>query len=396
MLFRLSCFPRRSSPSLWAFGLMLVASAAQASVSVESIRKALENGQLDAAVRLVQQEKSQKPNDPQIRFFEGVVLAQQGQTDKAIETFRKLIEMHPGMLEAHNNLGVLYASKGKLEAARKALEAGLLVSSSVATLHRNLGDVQSQLARQTYARALQVDGKTRMAPPQLALLGSLEPGLLSSATAAAAQPKAPADPVKPVVAATAASSAPAQEVQTAAASPVQQAAGPSALPARQPALTGSSAVAAASAAVHASPPADSPVPAKAQASLETRPKSADSERDTAREQEKDKIRQAVTAWARAWSRKDMPAYFSAYAGNFTPNDKMSRARWEEERKLRILSKRKISVEIKSPKVTLTDASRATVQFQQIYESDNFKGNSRKHLEMIKLQGQWLIWRETVN
>lgn len=92
----------------------------------------------------------------------------------------------------------------------------------------------------------------------------------------------------------------------------------------------------------------------------------------------------------------MSAYLSAYASNFSPSEKMSRAKWEEERKLRILSKRKIAVEIKAFKVTMRDETRASVQFQQIYESDNFSGNSRKSLEMVKQQGQWLILRETVN
>lgn len=396
MLFRLLFSALRINHRLGILALTLATGSAGASLSTEPIRRALENGQLDLANKWVQQEKSLKPNDPQVRFFEAVVLAQQGQTDKAMEAFRKLTETHPGMLEAYNNLGVLYAAKGRLEEARKALEAGLLVSGSVATLHRNLGDVQSQLVRQSYAKALQVEGKNRTAPPQLALLGSLESSNFSAAPVVAALGARPGpDPIKPPAPASPPSaSAPAG---TSSAASTSGAASPPGAGVPVSAARPAAAVPAATAAA-ASAPASAPTSAPAQVNIEkspSQPLSADKTTKTP-DPENEKIRQAVTAWAKAWSRKDMSAYLSAYASNFSPSEKMSRAKWEEERKLRILSKRKIAVEIKAFKVTMRDETRASVQFQQIYESDNFSGNSRKSLEMVKQQGQWLILRETVN
>lgn len=91
----------------------------------------------------------------------------------------------------------------------------------------------------------------------------------------------------------------------------------------------------------------------------------------------------------------MPAYLSAYAADFVPAEKMSRAKWESERRLRIVSKKSILVEVSQVQITL-QGPKATVRFQQIYESDNFKGNSRKTLEMQKQGQRWLIVRETVN
>ena len=395
MLFRLSLLAPKAGLRFWLLALTLATSSAGASVSTEPIRRALENGQLDLANKWVQQEKSLKPNDPQVRFFEAVVLAQQGQTDKAMEAFRKLTETHPGMLEAHNNLGVLYAAKGRLEEARKALEAGLLVSGSVATLHRNLGDVQSQLVRQSYARALQVEGKNRTAPPQLALLGSLESDNFSAAPVVAAANARPGpDPVKtPAPASTPSASAPAGTSSPSGAASSASPSSPSGAGVPASAARPAVSVPAATAA-----PASAASSAPAQVNLEKRPSQPLSADKTTKipDPENEKIRQAVIAWAKAWSRKDMSAYLSAYASNFSPGEKMSRAKWEEERKLRILSKRKISVEIRAIKVTMRDETRASVQFQQIYESDNFSGNSRKSLEMVKQQGQWLILRETVN
>lgn len=91
----------------------------------------------------------------------------------------------------------------------------------------------------------------------------------------------------------------------------------------------------------------------------------------------------------------MPRYLAAYASSFTPADRMSRHKWESDRRSRIVSKKTISVTVNQLNIAL-HGDKATVRFQQIYESDNFKGNSRKTLEMVK-QGQlWLIVRETVN
>ena len=334
-----------------------------AAAQADAIRQALQSGQLEQAAKLVQQEKQNSPRDVQIRFLEGVIQAQQGQTDKAIESFRKLIESNPDVVEAHNNLGVLYASKGRLEDARKALEAGMHANASYAALHRNLGDVQSQLTKQTYAKALQLDSKTRAPSPQLSLLGSME-------SSASDTPLRSAVPLTVVAAATPTTPAP-----LAAAAPTP------ALRAEPPAATAV---------------ASAPVPAVKPAPEKTEPKPAHASKpERSDSTDTDAIRNAVMAWAKAWSRKDMDNYLEAYASSFVPPDRMARSRWESERRLRILSKKSISVEIKQLKIAV-DGKTATAQFQQIYSSDNFTGNSRKTLEMVKQGNRWLIARETVN
>lgn len=338
--------------------LIALAAPVMGAVQADAIRQALQSGQLEQAAKLLQQEKQNNPRDVQIRFLEGVVQAQQGQTDKAIESFRKLVESNPEIVEAHNNLGVLYASKGKLDHARKALEAGMLAHAGYATLHRNLSDVQSQLAKQTYAKALQVDGKSRSAAPQLSLLGSM--GLQPTG-----QPPASAPAVVATVPAAAAPPVPIIAPPLAAATPPVPAQPPKApaAPAAQP----------------AQPPRTTPQPPPERT-------------DTA---EVDAVRTAVQAWAKAWSHKDMEHYLEAYASSFVPSERQTRSKWEADRRLRILSKKSITVEVRQLKVTL-DGKSATAQFQQIYASDNFTGNSRKTLELVKQGGRWLIARETVN
>lgn len=372
--------PLGRHPLAWVMALGLASGHALGSSPAEGIRQALVSGQLEQAAKLVLQEKQRQPQDTEIRFLEGVIQAQQGQTDKAIETFRKLVESSPGLVEAHNNLGVLYASKGRLEDARKALEAGMLANASYAALHRNLADVQSQLVKQTYAKALQVDSKSRSAVAQLSLLASMQsrasgPSVeaLPPATAAASRPQpTPATPVASVAPSASAASA-------AAVSPPA--------PTTRPTASAATPVASVPTAQTVAEAAQTTRP-----SAEVRPKPSASVADAA---EAEAVRSAVLAWAKAWSRRDMNEYLQSYASNFVPAERLSRSQWEAERKQRILSKKSISVEIRQLKVKVEDKT-ATVQFQQVYSSDNFTGTSRKTLEMVKQGGRWLIVRETVS
>ena len=377
---------------VWALQVALGlagAMTAQAALSPQdSIKQAIQAGQLDQALKLVQQERQASPKDVQLRFLEGVIQAQQGQTDKAIETFKKLTESNPDLSEAYNNLGVLYASKGKLEESCANLEKALLTHPSYAAAHRNLSDIQSQLAKQTYAKALQVDSKVKNNTPQLTLLGSMDPSkrapaqALAPATPVAAAPAAP--PMAPTAPQTPAPApAPATDAtKVAAVAPVV--APQSATAAAAPASTKPIAAAAVT-----------PAPAApAVAAPKPEPKKEDAQQKQAKADSTD-IRNAVLAWAKAWSQKDMNRYLGAYASSFTPPDKMSRAKWESDRRTRIVSKKTISVDVNNFKVEAT-GNKATARFQQIYESDNFKGNSHKTLELVKQGDHWLITRETVN
>ncbi len=398
--------------ALWA-GCCQTGMAQTAAPAQEAIKKALQSGQLDQAAKLVQQERERAPKDVQMRFMEGVIQAQQGQTEKAIETFRQITQSQPELSEAYNNLGVLYAAKGRLEESKTYLEKALQTHPSYAAAHRNLSDVHSQLAKQNYAKALQVEPKLKQSPPQLTLLGSiaqdkrLQPPSTASTAIAANQPPAssltpsvPTAPSAPAMAA-AAASAPVANAKPLSVPPA--AVGTAAAPVR-PAVVAAATPPTAQTPKPAAPPAAAPAKSAGNLAAATAgpapsasaaPAAAAKPADNAGKDDQAAVKSAVTAWARAWSQKDMPKYLAAYAESFTPAEKMSRAKWESDRRARIVSKKTIAVGIHQLQITL-HGNKATVKFQQIYESDNFKGNSRKVLEMHKQGHQWLIVRETVN
>ncbi len=393
-------------------GLIGVTSAtwAQAPTAAEeSDKEALQGGQLDRAREPVQTERKNAPQAVQWRFMEGVVQAQQGQIDKAIETFKQIIQTHPDHSEAYNNLGVLYASKGELEASKTYLEKALQTHPSYAAAHRNLSDVHSQLAKQSYAKALQVDPKAKASAPQLTLLGSMgsqqrvqppAPNVASLArpAAPAAGPASGQAPTPASAAAPAASPAPASPPTVVAASAPSAstvAKATTSAPVTAPTTAASAAALAAASAKAAAPAKPSPtVAAAAPAAAPTSPPAA-TPADDARQADRAAIDKAVRDWAKAWSNKDMPRYYAAYASNFTPANRASRAQWESDRRIRIVSKKSISVEVREMKVSFTGET-ASARFQQLYSSDNLKGSSRKTLEMVRQGNRWLIVRESVN
>ena len=385
--------------SVGMIGATSAAWAQTPAAAEEAIKKALQTGQLAQARQLVQKERQNAPQAVQWRFMEGVIQAQQGQIDTAIETFTQITQTHPEHSEAFNNLGVLYASKGELETSKTYLEKALQTHPSYAAAHRNLSDVHSQLAKQSYAKALQVDPKAKASAPQLTLLGSM-----------GGQPRGQQPPAQNVASLTrpatpaagqASGQAPAATSNAASASAPTVAATPAAAAVNVAKAT-SSAPAAASTATASVPGAPSMAPAKPSANVAVAtPAAAPAASSTAkpaadaRQADRAAIEKSVRDWAKAWSNKDMPRYYAAYANNFIPANRASRSQWESDRRIRIVSKKSISVEVREMKVSFTGET-ASVRFQQLYTSDNLKGSSRKTLEMVRQGNRWLIVRESVN
>lgn len=367
--------------SLGLIGWASAAGAAAPAGAEEAIKKALQGGKLAEARQLVQKERQNAPQSVQWRFMEGVIQAQQGQTDKAIDTFKQIIQSHPDHSEAYNNLGVLYASKGQFETSKAFLEKALQTHPSYAAAHRNLSDVHSQLAKQNYAKALQVDPKAKASTPQLTLLGSM--GSLQRGQAPSATPTIAAASSPPASAVAKADSSVPAVTPAAPASAARAAAPAASAPAPAPAA----------APVAAAKPSPAPA-AAAPAAAKDAPPTAKPATD-ARQADRAAIDKAVRDWAKAWSNKDMPRYYAAYASNFTPANRASRAQWESDRRVRIVSKKSISVEVRDLKISFTGET-ASVRFQQLYTSDNLKGSSRKTLDMVRQGNRWLIVRESVN
>lgn len=343
----------------------------------DEIVKNLREGQLVQAAKLVAAERKSNPKDVDTWFLEGVVQAQSGQTEKAIATFTQITQAHPQHAESFNNLGVLAAAKGQLSEARTYFEKALRTNPSYAAVHKNLGDVNSQLAKSAYSKALLADANKKPATVQLSMLASTAEysgPAHAMPESASAKPTTVEAAVVPPPPATEPVKAP---TPPKVAEPVKPVA-----PVQTPAITAPAPSAGVK--LEAKPSATKPIPSPAPTTTEP----AASE-----EAERKQVEEALRSWAKAWSRKDMGQYLAAYSANFDPPGKMNRKTWEEERRIRIVGKRSIRVELSQFRIRVK-GTQAQAQFTQQYDSDSFKGRSTKTLSLVKEKGHWLISSET--
>ena len=107
------------------------------------------------------------------------------------------------------------------------------------------------------------------------------------------------------------------------------------------------------------------------------------------------VQDRVTAWAAAWSAKSFGQYAGFYAPAFEPADGSSRASWAQQRERRIAASKRVQVEVKNLKLREEGSDVLFAEFEQSYTSDTYSDVTQKSLKWIKVDGQWLIARETV-
>ena len=133
--------------------------------------------------------------------------------------------------------------------------------------------------------------------------------------------------------------------------------------------------------------------------------------------------EAVTArvndWASAWRYKDYDNYIKFYADTFSPEPPLTRDAWQKQRKARLLTPQKISLDIANLKVTC-DGDKAEATFDQDYSQTAYKLQKSKNalacdtcnskrivtkdfadkvnktLQFENIGGQYQIVRELVN
>jgi tetratricopeptide (TPR) repeat protein len=354
---------------LWAAAASVPLAAAAAApatapavAQTAEIQRLIKEGQHAQALKLIDESLARNPADAQMRFRRGVALSMLDRKAEALAVFQKLVEDHPDMPAPYNNMAVIYGAQGDYEKARQALEKAIRTNPAYATAYQNLGDVYAQLASQAYTKALQLDKADTSVQPKLALLRELSTGSATTPSSpAAARPAT--KPATPAMAAMPDSSPAAASVPGKPAAAARPASAPVPLAAAsRPAPAASAAPTSALAPAAASAPAA-------------------------------EVEAAVRAWAAAWSRRDMAAYYAAYTPEFS-GQAASRKAWEQDRRDRIASRKQIKVEIGDLTIHV-DGDRATAKFRQVYSSDALTAKSRKTLQLVRVNGRWLIRQEAV-
>jgi tetratricopeptide (TPR) repeat protein len=342
------------------------------------VSQLMRNGKLPEAMAKADQHLVAKPKDPQMRFLKGVIQRDTGKTTEAVATFTRLTEDYPELPEPYNNLAVLYAGQSQFDKARAALEMAIRTNPSYATAHENLGDVYAKLASQAYNKALQLDASNPAVPPKLALIREL----FSASGAKGQRPTLPAA-VSPAL--------PSPSTAVAApnlSKPPPTLPGPVLAKPQAPAVAATAAPAVAAPATTTAPAVVAPTQAATQSTAPAAASGAASASNGVKEAEA-----AVRAWASAWASKDVKSYLAAYGKEFDPPGSMKRGDWEDERRLRISSKSKISVKLDNLNVTV-NGNKATAKFRQDYKAGDLSVSSRKTLELQKTGDRWQIVKES--
>jgi len=92
-------------------------------------------------------------------FVRAQNLVSQGKPQQAISAYQSIINTHPQIPEAYNNLAALYLEQKNIQQAKIILEQGLKAHKGYARLYESLTAINIALARDAYSKALQIDLK---------------------------------------------------------------------------------------------------------------------------------------------------------------------------------------------------------------------------------------------
>jgi tetratricopeptide (TPR) repeat protein len=113
----------------------------------------IENEKPEEAVQQLEANLAKNPSDFQARFLIASLFKEMGDLERAIEAFKKVIEIEPGFAAAYNNLAYLYlANPGQLEQAYEAAKQARQLEPANPAIADTIGWIAFQ--REDYAGAM--------------------------------------------------------------------------------------------------------------------------------------------------------------------------------------------------------------------------------------------------
>ncbi len=153
-------------------GLLMLSFSAFAD-ELKDAEKLYKSGEYGPAMKEVDAWLATHPEEAKGRFLKGMILLGEKDQDEALKVFLKLTEDYPELPEPYNNIAVIYASRGEYDMAKNELEAAITAHPDYAKARENLGDIYVRLARQSYEKALKLDGSQTGLQQKLELLDQI-------------------------------------------------------------------------------------------------------------------------------------------------------------------------------------------------------------------------------
>ncbi len=108
----------------------------------------------DQKKSIEEEEKKRRTTEARLVNNGGVMSYHNGQYEKALELFKKAIDLDPSLTEAYNNLGLTYTEINEEEKATEAFKTAISLSPELAAAYNNLGYVFYRLG--SYREAIEM------------------------------------------------------------------------------------------------------------------------------------------------------------------------------------------------------------------------------------------------
>jgi tetratricopeptide (TPR) repeat protein len=103
-----------------------------------------ENGQTDEAIRQFREALRLKPEDAEAYYNLGIVLDKKGQMDEAIRQYQEAVRLKPDWAPVHNDLGIVLLNQGRVDEAVRQYQEAIRLKPDHAGAHYNLGNALFQ------------------------------------------------------------------------------------------------------------------------------------------------------------------------------------------------------------------------------------------------------------
>ena len=356
--------------------LLFVCSPA-AIAELKELRSLLEQKNYAAASEFGENLLGVKPDNQEALFLTAYALQMDQQPERAAALYRQMISSYPGLPEPRNNLAMILLQQEKYDEAVQLLVDALNTHPSYATSYRNLNEIYRAIASEAYRRAVSEPGNPQSFAGSIQLDAISQLDTRDQPVQLVALPQnPPVEPAQPVVE----GSTPTAETESI--SVTESAAEPESIAIAEPAAV-----------AEPSTPVEEPV-VESVAVAAPEINQATPVITQAPQVGKDFIEQRILDWAAAWSSKEFARYVEFYAADFRARFD-SHEQWLENRRQRINRPGDIIVEVSKIKLRVQDENRIVLDFEQRYESSNYRDRVIKRLVLGRFDNEWKITGERV-
>jgi Tfp pilus assembly protein PilF len=133
------------------------------------------HGDYDKAIEEFKKAIELKPNYGDAYHNLANVYHLKGQDDLALENYQKALSFNANLWQSYQNIAAIYFTQQKFDLAKESMEKALKINPNNAELHTNMGLLyktlgDKQKAQEEFEKALQIDPQNQKAKQQLELI----------------------------------------------------------------------------------------------------------------------------------------------------------------------------------------------------------------------------------